>query len=110
MSITLSKHEELILLAVWRLQDEAYGATIRDLLAEQTGQNWSIAGVYGPLGRLARQGLLSTHTGLPTPERGGRSKRFYRLSKSGVSALNQARAVREKMWRNLPGLSFGDGT
>jgi len=103
----LSKYEELILLAVWRLQDDAYGATIRALLEQTTGEDWSIAGVYGPLKRLARAGLVSTRTGLPTPERGGKSKRYYRLTRSGVAALNQARAVHEKMWRNLPTLVLG---
>jgi DNA-binding PadR family transcriptional regulator len=103
----LSKHEELILLAVWRLQDDAYGATIRALLEETTGEDWSIAGVYGPLKRLAKAGLVSTRTGLPTPERGGKSKRYYRLTPSGVAALNHARAVRDELWRNLPKLAFG---
>lgn len=107
MSGPLSKHEELILLAVWRLQDDAYGATIRTLLEETTGEDWSIAGVYGPLKRLARAGLVSTRTGLPTPERGGKSKRYYRLTRSGVAALNHARSVHEKMWRNLPKLVLG---
>jgi DNA-binding PadR family transcriptional regulator len=107
MPFSLSKHEELILLAVWRLQDDAYGATIRTLLQETTGEDWSIAGVYGPLKRLARAGLVSTRTGLPTPERGGRSKRYYRLTPSGVGALNHARAVHERMWANLPKLALG---
>lgn len=107
MTDFLSRHEELILLAVWRLQDDAYGATIRTLLEETTGEHWSIAGVYGPLKRLAGAGLVSTRTGLPTPERGGKSKRYYRLTQSGVAALNHARVVHERMWRNLPKLALG---
>lgn len=103
----LSKHEELILLAVWRLQEDAYGATIRSLLQETTGEDWSIAGVYGPLKRLARAGLVSTRAGLPTPERGGKSKRYYQLTRSGVAALIHARAVREELWAGLPRLAFG---
>jgi len=107
MPDSLSKYEELILLAVWRLQDDAYGATIRSLLQETTGEDWSIAGVYGPLKRLEQAGLVSTRAGLPTPERGGRSKRYYRLTRAGVSALNHARAVQEEMWANLPKLILG---
>lgn len=104
MSDSLSYHEELVLLAVWRLQDDAYGATIRALLEERTGESWSIAGVYGPLKRLSKRGLVTTRTGLPTPERGGRSKRYYSLTRPGVAAVTHARQVRESLWSGLPNL------
>jgi len=107
MSDLLSRHEELILLAVWRLQQDAYGAPIRTLLEEMTGESWSIAGVYGPLKRLSRAGMLTARAGLPTPERGGRSKRYFRLTQKGVTALTHVRAVREKMWSDLPDLAIG---
>ncbi len=107
MTELLSRHEELILLAVWRLQEDAYGAPIRQLLEEMTGDSWSIAGVYGPLKRLSRAGMLSTRAGLPTPERGGRSKRYYQLTQRGVAALQHVRTVRERMWSDLPDLALG---
>jgi len=102
----LSRPEELILLAVWRLQKNAYGATIRNLLTETTDQDWSIAGVYAPLKRLAKTGLIRTVIGPPTPERGGRSKRYYELTQKGVAALNRVKSVHESMWHGFPGLSF----
>ena len=108
MPLTLSKYEEMILLAVWRLQDDAYGATIRSFLEETTGEDWSIAGVYGPLKRLAKAGLVSTRTGMPTPERGGKSKRYYRLTRSGVASLNHAKTVSDRMWQGLPRLTLGE--
>ena len=98
----LSRPEELILLAVWRLQKEAYGATIRNLLTEQTGNDWSIAGVYAPLKRLSGNGFILAIQGNPTPERGGRSKRYYQLTRKGVSALSAVKSVNEQVWQNLP--------
>lgn len=103
----LTRTEELLLLAVWRLQDDAYGAAVRSHLADVTGEDWSIGSVYGTLDRLARQGLVVTFMGAPTPERGGRSKRFFRLTADGVAALNHVRSVQETMWDNLPGLALG---
>ena len=70
----LSKQEELILLAVWRLQNEAYGIPIRKYLKEVTGKKISIGGIYVPLDRLVRKGFLESHQGTPTPQRGGMSK------------------------------------
>ena len=102
----LSRPEELILLAVWRLQKEAYGATIRNLLTEQTGNDWSIAGVYAPLKRLSSNGLILAIQGDPTPERGGRSKRYYRLTQEGVSALNAVKSINEQVWQNLPEIAI----
>ncbi len=98
----LSRAEELILLAVWRLQKEAYGATILNLLTEQTGTDWSIAGVYAPLKRLSSNGFLLAIQGHPTPERGGRSKRYYQLTQKGVSALGAVKSINEQVWKNLP--------
>ena len=107
MSIrTLTRNEELILLAVWRLQEDAYGAAIHEHLIESTGDRWSIAGVYNPLNRMARAGLVMTRVGPPTPERGGRSKRYFYLTKKGLGALNANREVTERMWNGLPELSF----
>lgn len=104
---TLSRNEELILLAVWRLQQDAYGAAIHGHLIEVTGEKWSIAGVYNPLNRLARAGLVQTRVGPPTPERGGRSKRYFYLTPKGLAALNANKAVAERMWSGLPELVFG---
>ncbi len=98
----LSRPEELILLAIWRLQKEAYGATIRNLLSKQTGKNWSIAGVYAPLKRLSDSGFILAIQGDPTPERGGRSKRYYRLTRKGISELNSVKSINEQVWKDLP--------
>ena len=67
----LSRVEEIILLAVWRLQDNAYGITIHGEVENLTGRKWNLGAVYGPLSRLHKNGYLSTEQGEPVAERGG---------------------------------------
>ena len=99
----LSRTEEHILLAVWRLQQNAYGLTIRQLLEEMTGKRYSIGGIYVPLDRLAMKGLLSPRQGEPTRERGGMAKRYYTLTESGLKSLTETKRVHDKLWADLPG-------
>ena len=102
----LSRSDELILLAVWKLGDDAYGASVLDYLQIRTSKEWSITGVYAPLRRMAGKGLLRSSTGLPTPERGGRRKRMYELTAKGVQALQFARSEYESMWVGVPSLEI----
>jgi PadR family transcriptional regulator PadR len=101
----LSRTEEIVLLAVWRLQDEAYGLAIRAHVSEATGYTWSIGAVYAPLHRLQKKGYVRTIHGEPTGERGGRSKVFYELTRTGKSALLHVKQVHEALWVGLPALS-----
>ena len=96
----LTRSEELLLLTVWHLQDKAYGAAIRERLSQKTGKDWAIGSVYIPLDRLAKKGLLSTHIGTPTRERGGRSTRCYKLTGQGVKALNYTKSVMDVFWQD----------
>lgn len=98
----LTRPEELILLAVWHLQDDAYGIAIRKRLAEVTGYSWSIGAVYVPLDKLCKLGYLTSYNTPPTKVRGGRSKRYFNLTTQGRAALNEARRVHDEMWTNLP--------
>lgn len=102
----LSRSEELILLAIWRLQDEAYGVPIRKHLSEVTGDEWAIGSVYVPLDRLTKRRLIQAFQGPATPERGGRSKRYYKLTPKGMAALNEVRRVHEAMWLGFPRLAL----
>jgi DNA-binding PadR family transcriptional regulator len=99
--------EELILLSVWKLQDEAYGLEIRQHLSELSGQDLSVGAVYVPLKRLKKRGYLESWDSEPTEERGGRSKRFFKLTQKGVNALQKVRTVQESAWSDLPDLGFG---
>ena len=101
----LSKQEENILLAVWRLQDEAYAIPVRQYLQEVTGQKISIGGIYVPLDRLVRKGYLEPYQSEPLPERGGMSRRYFRLTPKGLEALQEARRVHDRLWKGLPKLS-----
>ncbi len=103
----LSRAEELVLLAVWHLRENAYGVAIRKYINEMTKEDWSIGAVYVPLDRLGKWGFLKTIQGDPTPERGGRSKRYYALTKYGLEALNHTRRVQDEMWAKVRELKTG---
>ncbi|HET9370343.1 MAG TPA: PadR family transcriptional regulator [Vicinamibacterales bacterium] len=94
MADWLGEFEQLVLFAVLQ-RDEAYGVTIRDDIEERTGRRASAGAVYTTLERLEARGLVSSHWGEPTPERGGKRKRYYRLKPAGREALARSwRAVR----------------
>ncbi len=97
----LSKPEELVLLAVWKLEECAYGVTIRKFIIRHTGQDWTVGAVYVPLTRLAKQGYLETIIGEPTAERGGKRKKFYRVSREGQKILAHIKSVNETMWSDI---------
>jgi PadR family transcriptional regulator, regulatory protein PadR len=91
----LGEFEHLILLALLRLEDRAYGVTVRQEIELRTDREASIGAVYATLDRLERKGYVTSHRGDPTPERGGRSKRFFRVTANGVKAVNRTiRALR----------------
>ena len=94
----LTKLEELILLSVWRLKENAYGTTIYRHIRSVTGKNLSLGGVYFPLDRLAKEGYLRAYYGEATEERTGLSKRYYVLTDKGAEALNDIKRINEIMW------------
>ena len=102
----LSKPEELILLAVFSLKDNAYGVTIRNHIITKTGVDWTIGAVYVPLSRLARDGYLETTIGEPTPERGGKRKKFYSLTQRGMKALAYTKRINDSMWSRLSAMDL----
>ena len=97
----LGEFEQMVLLAVARLGDDAYGMSILDELQERTGRAASVASVYAALDRLARQGHVSSRIGEPSAERGGRAKRFFELEPSGERALSNARRALSALWDGL---------
>ena len=86
----LGDFEQLVLLGVMRGGDNAYGAAIRQEIHARSGRDVSINAVYTTLDRLERKGLLRSWTGEPTPQRGGRRRKFYALTPAGVTALRHA--------------------
>ena len=102
----LSRIEEIILLSIWRLGDRAYGIAIREEVIKATGKEWLLGAIYGPLGRLHKNGYVLTSKGDPTPERGGRSKVFYRLSSEGIKSLREIQQVNSVIWDGIEELEL----
>lgn len=97
----LSRSEEFVLLAVWKLQERAYSLAIREQLSEASGHEWSLGSIYTPLERLVKKGLLTSTLTDPTPERGGRHKRVYRLTPRGRQALIEIRTIEQTLWAGV---------
>jgi len=97
----ITRTEEFVLLAVWRLQDNAYSIPLRTELVDLTDQKWSLGAVYMPLERLVKKGMVASELSDSTPERGGRQKRIYSLTRSGKKALLQIHEVEQRMWSGI---------
>jgi len=95
----LGEMEHLVLLAILRLGQDAYGIPILDEVSGQSGREVSRATVYVALRRLERKGLVTSHLGDSTPERGGRAKRFFTLTPAGLKTLRKARTRFLRLWR-----------
>lgn len=102
----LSRNEEIVLIAIWRLRDNAYGVTIRDKVTEMTGQDWSFGQVYVPLDKLTQKGFVHKMLSEPIAQRGGRSKCMYTLSGDGKVALKEIRRVQDSLWDGIPKVAF----
>ncbi len=100
-SDSLGEFEQVALLALIRLRADAYGARIRREIAERTGRDVSLGAIYTTLERLERKGFVSSARGAPTPERGGRAKRFYKIEAPGERALQRSRETMDRMWEGL---------
>jgi PadR family transcriptional regulator PadR len=94
----LSRAEEIILMAIINLKDNAYGIAIRTFVTQATGFKWSIGAVYAPLHRLEEKGYVETVKGEPIKERGGRSKIYYQVTPQGKEALLRLKNVNESLW------------
>ena len=97
----LGEFEQIVLLTVARLGDGAYGVGIRQEIEERVGRPVAIGSVYAALDRMERKGYLTSTVGDPSPVRGGRAKRFYRLQQAGAEALTKSRAVLDGLWDGL---------
>ena len=98
----------MVLLAVVRLEDDAYGVPIASELVSLTGREVSLGSIYAALDRLAEKSLVSSTLGEPTPERGGRAKRYFCVTELGLEALRMTRAALTRLWSGVPIL--GDKT
>jgi len=106
----LTRSEEYILLAIWKLQDEAYTLPIQTRLSHVTGRTWSLSSVYAPLERLVNRNLITSKLSDAIPERGGRPRRIYNLTSSGRRALLEIQQVGQTMWEGVSVVSLQRGT
>jgi len=101
----LGEFELMVILTVVQLGEDAYGVTISRELEEQRGKGVALGSVYAALERLEEKGLVSSSLGLPTPERGGKAKRYFRVTQAGLRQVRKTRSVLTRLWRALPGLA-----
>src|SRR5271154_6438608 len=98
----LGECELMILLAVIRLGDDAYGVPISRELLETTGRDVALGSVYAALDRLERKELVSSTLGDPTPARGGRAKRYFRVTSKGIREAKMTKKALTGLWRGVP--------
>jgi DNA-binding PadR family transcriptional regulator len=103
---SLGEFEELVLLSVGILFDDAYGLAIVDELQKKTGRNIMISSVHKALVRLEDKGYLKSRMGGATNVRGGRDKRLYRLTPAGKAVLNEMKDLRNQMWNEVPKMAW----
>ncbi len=97
----LGEFEKLVMFALLRLRENAYGVTIRQELAHRADRDIAIGAVYGTLDRLATKGFVSSRVGEATPERGGRAKRYFTVTPEGLRALRSSQEVMARMMEGL---------
>jgi len=99
---SLGHFELLVLLAVLREGDEAYGVPIADAIAQSTGKAVILASVYNTLERLEEKGFVRSTMGPPTAQRGGRAKRFFSITSAGLREVRAAKKALTVLWRGVP--------
>src|SRR5215510_524506 len=103
----LGGFELLVLLALIRLGDEAYGVPISEAIEKSSGREVALGSVYITLERLERRGLVSSELGEPTAVRGGRAKTYFRITGKGLREVRQAQRTLIRLWRDVPQLHGG---
>jgi PadR family transcriptional regulator, regulatory protein PadR len=97
----LGGFEHVVILTLMRLGEEAYGVPVRQEIEARTGREVSIGAVYATLDRLEAKGYVKSRVGEPTPERGGRSKRFFRVTAQGRKAVNRTHHALSRLAEGL---------
>src|SRR5215469_9466328 len=98
----LGEFELMLLLAISHLGEEAYGVPISRELELHRGRSVSVGSVYAALERLEAKGLITSSLGDPTPERGGKAKRYFRVTRKGLRQVSETRQVLTKLWQAIP--------
>ena len=102
--LSLSNFELMVMLAIIRIGDDAYGVSISNEIEETTGSDVLLGSVYDALARLEEKGMVSSVLGEATPERGGRAKRHFRATSNGLRLVRETQRSLVKLWKGLPQL------
>lgn len=100
----LGELEELVLLVIGVLYEDAYGLNIRQEIIDQTGRKATIGAVHSTLNRLEEKGLLNSETSAGTNERGGRRKRIFSITNAGIRAIEKSKEQRNSLYNQIPNL------
>jgi PadR family transcriptional regulator PadR len=100
----LGQFELMVLLAILQAGEDAYGVPIAREIEDTTGKEVALGSIYAALDRLEAKGLVTSEMGDPTPERGGRAKRYFHVTSKGVRQARDAQRTLSKLWRGLPQL------
>jgi len=103
----LGSFELIVMLALMRLGEDAYGVPISREIEESSGREAALASVYATLERLESKGLVSSELGEPTPERGGRAKKYFHVTVKGLREVRQMQRALMKLWKRVPQLEGG---
>jgi len=103
----LGNFELMVMLALIRLGDTAYGVPISKTIEESTNREVLVGSVYAALERLEEKGFVASEVGAPTPERGGRAKRYFRVTGKGLRQVRETRGALIKLWQGIPALQGG---
>ena len=95
----LGEFEELVLLTIASLGEEAYGVSVKEDIERRTDRSLSIGALHSTITRLEEKGFIKSWLGEPTQERGGRRKRFFELTRHGKTALHDMKALRDELWK-----------
>jgi len=103
----LTINEEIFLIAIWHLENEAYGVNIRKKIQELTRTEYTFGTLYNTLDYLVRKGYVKSKKGESSAQRGGHNKVYYSITREGEQALRHARELQEKLWQGIPEYAFG---
>lgn len=97
----LSVNEQIFLIAIWWLEDEAYGVRIRDKIKEMTGRTFTFGTLYNTLDNLTKKGYVTSRAVQILNQAGGNKRVYYTIAKSGLKALREARELQEAIWKGI---------
>ncbi len=104
----LSRAEEIILLAVFKLENNAYGVTIREQIHHDLSRYWSFGVIYKTLKKMKNKGFVQRNPSGPLKARGGRTRYYYSVTPQGIEVMDEIRSVNSSIWKGIQKLSFED--